>query len=92
LIKLENIYLDGTKIKADAALESNLNLDRIRKEVESIVDEAKNVDRQEEKEVGDDNRGDLLPSELADPQSRKRNSRREMPGSRPKRPKPNPRS
>ena len=70
LIKLENIYLDGTKIKADAALESNRTLDRIRKEVESIVDEAENIDRQEDKELGDDNRGDLLPPELADPQSR----------------------
>lgn len=70
LIKLENIYLDGTKIKSDAALESNRTLDRISEEVESIVDEAENVDRKEDKELGDDNRGDQLPSELADPQSR----------------------
>ena len=71
LIKMENIYLEGTKIKSDVALESNRTLDRISKEVESIVDEAENVDRKEDKELGDDNLGDQLPSELADPQSRK---------------------
>ncbi len=71
LLKLENIYLDGTKTKANAALESNRSLDRIREEVESIVEEAESVDKKENKEFGEDNRGDLLPPELADPQSRR---------------------
>jgi len=70
LLKLENIYLDGTKIKADAALESNRSLDRIRQEVESIVEEAESVDKKEDKELGPENQEDFLPPELADPQSR----------------------
>ena len=66
LLRLENIFLDGTKIKANAALSENYTLDHINK----ILEEAKAIDKQEDEEYGEANRGDRLPKELVDPDER----------------------
>jgi transposase len=66
LLKLGKIFLDGTKVKANAALSANRTLDHINK----ILEEAETIDREEDKEYGEAERGDRLPKELADPKER----------------------
>ena len=66
LLNLGNIFLDGTKMKANAALAANHNLDHINK----ILEEAEAVDKAEDEKFGESERGDRLPKELADPNER----------------------
>ncbi|NTV43138.1 MAG: IS1182 family transposase [Syntrophobacteraceae bacterium] len=68
LVNLGKIFLDGTKLKANASLEANRRLEQLEKEVAQMLEEAKQADREEDKQFGPDNRGDGLPKEL---QSRK---------------------
>lgn len=70
LVKLGVVALDGTKVKADAALSANRTRKTIEKEVEKILKEAEATDAQEDDALGKDRRGDELPEELADPTSR----------------------
>jgi transposase len=60
------VALDGTKIKANAALESNRTYDHIENEVQRILAEAETKDAEEDKLYGKGNRGDELPEELQD--------------------------
>jgi transposase len=66
LLRLGKIFLDGTKVKANAALSASHTPDHINK----ILEEAKAVDKEEDKEYGESERGDRLPRELADPKER----------------------
>lgn len=66
LLNLGNIFLDGTKMKANAALATNHTLDHINR----ILEEAEAVDKAEDEKFGESERGDLLPKELADPEER----------------------
>ena len=66
LIRLGEIFLDGTKVKANAALSANHTMDHITK----ILEEAEAVDKAEDEEFGEDERGDRLPKELVDPKER----------------------
>ena len=66
LVRLGQIFLDGTKVKANAALSANHTMDHITK----ILDEAEAADIAEDKEFGEDERGDRLPKELVDPKER----------------------
>ena len=66
LLNLGKIFLDGTKMKANAALAANHNLDHINK----ILEEAEAVDKAEDEKFGESERGDRLPKELADPKER----------------------
>lgn len=66
LLNLGNIFLDGTKMKANAALAANRNLDHINK----ILEEAEAVDKAEDEKFGESERGDRLPKELSDPEER----------------------
>ncbi len=66
LLNLGNIFLDGTKIKANAALAANRNLDYINK----IFEEAEAVDKAEDEKYGESEGSDRLPKELADPEER----------------------
>ena len=68
LVNLGKIFLDGTKLKANASLEANRRLEQLEKEVAQMLEEAKQADREEDKQFGPNNRGDGLPKEL---QSRK---------------------
>jgi hypothetical protein len=60
----------GTKIEANAALEANHTLTSIEKEVRTVLDEAERVDAAEDALYGVARRGDELPPELADPNTR----------------------
>ncbi|MCP4343114.1 MAG: transposase [Desulfobulbaceae bacterium] len=66
LFNLGKIFLDGTKVKANAALSANHTLDHINK----ILEEANAVDKAEDEKFGESERGDRLPKELTDPKER----------------------
>ena len=79
---LLNLYIktsiDGAKIKANASskLTKDENgllklLEDTEKEIKSILEEAKKIDDEEDKEYGKENRGDELPKRLRSKQSRK---------------------
>lgn len=70
LIKLGVVAIDGTKIKANAALASNKSFDGIEKEVKKMLEEAAAKDNDEDLLYGKDRRGDELPEELANPKTR----------------------
>jgi transposase len=70
LVNLGKIFLDGTKLKANASLEANRRLEQIQEEVAQILEEAKKVDEEEDKRFGPDRRGDELPEELQSSQGR----------------------
>ena len=80
LVKLGNIKvsIDGTKIKANASSKLTKDeagllklLEDTENEINSILDEAKKIDEEEDKKYGKENRGDELPKELRSKQSRK---------------------
>mgnify|MGYP005865201111 FL=1 len=62
---------DGSKVKANAALESNRTYDHIEQEVKKMLDEADAADAEEDRQYGPDKRGDELPDDLADQTSRR---------------------
>jgi transposase len=70
LINLGKIFLDGTKLKANASLEANRRLDQLKKEVAEMLEEADQADREEDKQFGPEGSGDVLPKELQCPQDR----------------------
>ncbi len=70
LVKVGLVALDGTKIKANAALSANRTLEGIEKEVKRMFKEAAEVDAQEDRKYGKDRRGDELPEEWQSSQGR----------------------
>ena len=73
LVKLGAVALDGTKVKANAALDRNRTYEKLEKEkreldavVEGLLREADAVDEEEDRLYGPDKRGDELPADLAD--------------------------
>jgi transposase len=64
LVKVGIVALDGVKIKAEAALESNRSYAHIEKEVSKMLSEAEAVDAKEDELYGRDKRGDELPEGL----------------------------
>jgi len=70
LVKLGKVSLDGTKIKAGASLAANRRLKHLEQEVEKMLSEAQAKDAEEDKTFGPDNRGDELPEDLRDRNSR----------------------
>lgn len=70
LVKLGNVSLDGTKIKANASLLANRTLKHLEQEIDKMLSEADAKDAEEDKTYGAGKRGDELPEDL-----RNRNSR-----------------
>jgi len=70
LVKLGKVSLDGTKIKANASLAANRRLKHLEQEVEKMLSEAQAKDAEEDKTFGPNNRGDELPEDLRDRNSR----------------------
>ena len=70
LVKLGNVSLDGTKIKANASLAANRTEEHLEKEIEKMLSEASAKDAQEDKAFGADKRGDEVPEDLKDRNSR----------------------
>jgi len=77
LVKLGHVAVDGTKIKANAAKRKSLTYERmnkVRKELEAevagLLKEAERVDSEEDKLYGRGRRGDELPEELRQRETR----------------------
>jgi transposase len=70
LVRVGDVYLDGTKIKGNASLSANRTFDQLNKEIEQMLEEAKSVDEEEDRRLGPTRRGDELPKDMEDPVSR----------------------
>ena len=77
LVKLGHVSIDGTKIKANASKYQSLSYERMKDtepelaaEVERLLGEAQRIDEEEDHIYGKGKRGDELPEELRDPQTR----------------------
>jgi len=69
LVSLGLLAVDGTKMSANAALDANRDVGRLRERVQAMFDEAAALDAEEDVEFGDGN-GRGLPAELVDPDAR----------------------
>jgi len=77
LVKLGNVAIDGTKMKANASKHKAMSYDRINTEearlvaeVADLLKQAQETDDREDGQYGKDRRGDELPTELAFRESR----------------------
>ena len=70
LVKVGIVALDGTKIKANAALASNRTVETITAEVSRMLTEAQATDAAEDQQYGPERCGDEWPEGLRDRQSR----------------------
>ena len=70
MAQMGEVALDGRRVQGDAALEQNRTREQIEAEIQDILDEAAEIDEAEDKEYGPENRGDELPEELRDKESR----------------------
>ena len=71
LVKLGHVSLDGTKVKANASKHKAMSYDRMGKteaqliiEIAALLEEAENVDEEEDAKYGKGKRGDELPKDL----------------------------
>lgn len=64
MVRVGVVALDGTKIKANAALEANRTHESIEAEVKKMLAEAKAVDEEEDGRHGKGQRGDEMPEGL----------------------------
>jgi transposase len=70
LVKAGAISLDGTKMKANAALSANRDYEHLKEAVDRLFEGAKAKDAAEDKLYGKDKRGDELPAECATKEGR----------------------
>ncbi len=70
LVKVGVVAIDGTKIEANAALAANRTHDSLRAEVEKMLNEADAIDAAEDALYGEGKRGDELPEEMRNRESR----------------------
>jgi len=70
LVKLGKVSLDGTKVKANASLSANRTLKHLEQEIDKMLSEAAAKDAEEDKAFGPDKRGDEMPDDLRDRNSR----------------------
>ena len=77
LVKLGHVAIDGTKIKANASKYQSLSYERMKDveqelaaEVASLLGEAQRIDEEEDDLYGKGKRGDELPEELRDRETR----------------------
>ena len=70
LVKLGKVSLDGTKIKANASLSANRTLKHLEQEIDKMLSEAEAKDAEEDKAYGADKRGDEMPEDMRDRNSR----------------------
>lgn len=71
VVKVGVVALDGTKLKADAALAANRTAESIDETVQAMLSEAQTVDDAEDGLYGSEQRGDELPEGLRDRRSRR---------------------
>lgn len=84
LVKLNHVAIDGTKIKANASKHKAMSYarmkkeeERLRQEIQRLMDEVEANDRAEDEKYGD-RRGDELPPELATSKKRLQTMRKAM--------------
>ena len=72
LVKLGHVALDGTKVRANASKHKAMSYKRMKEkeeqlqsEVDELLRHAQEVDEEEDRRYGKDQRGDELPAELA---------------------------
>ena len=70
LVKLGNVSLDGTKMKANASLSANRTFKHLEQEIDTMLSEAADKDAEEDTVFGSDKRGDEMPEDLRDRNSR----------------------
>jgi len=70
LVKLGKVSLDGTKTKANASLSANRTLKHLEQEIDKMFSEAAAKDAEEDEAYGADKRGDELPEDMRDRNSR----------------------
>ena len=70
MVDLGEVAIDGRRVQGDSALSANRTREQIEEEIQAILDEAAEIDEQEDEEYGPDKRGDELPEELQDKQDR----------------------
>jgi transposase len=77
LVKLGHVAIDGTKIKANASKYQSLSYERMKDaeqelaaEVARLLGEAQRIDEEEDERYGKGKRGDELPEELRDRETR----------------------
>lgn len=70
LVKVGIVAIDGTKVEANAALAANRTHDGLRAEVEKMLNEADAIDAAENALYGEGKRGDELPEEMRNRESR----------------------
>ena len=77
LVKLGHVAIDGTKIKANASKYQSLSYERMKEaeqelaaEVRRLLDEAQRIDEEEDELYGKGKRGDELPEELRERETR----------------------
>jgi transposase len=75
VLKVGVVSLDGTKLKANAALSANRTLEGLEKEITAMVSEAAARDAEEDAKYGKDRRGDELPEALRHREDRLRRLR-----------------
>src|SRR5262245_4678028 len=78
LVSLGHVSLDGTKIQANASKHKAMSYERMREqekklkvEVQAWLDRAESADRLEDRDFGDERRGDELPDWVKDRQKRR---------------------
>jgi len=70
LVKLGRVALDGHRVAGDASLSENRKRERLEQQIQALLDEAALVDAQEDRQHGQQARGDELPSGLKNPRRR----------------------
>jgi len=70
LVKVGVVALDGTKMKGNASLAANRTYKYLEEEVKRMLQEAEEKDAQEDALYGEGRRGDELPAQLANRESR----------------------
>ena len=70
LVKAGVVALDGTKVKANAALSANRTQEHIEAEVKKMLAEAREKDEEEDRLFGKDYRGDEIPPGIKERRSR----------------------
>jgi transposase len=73
MVDLADISIDGTKIKANASMDNTLNLKQLgdcKKYFEKVMEEAEEIDKQEDKKYGASRGYGTMPKHLIDPKAR----------------------
>jgi transposase len=85
LVKLGNVSIDGTKMKANASAWRSMNYQKLsereqhwRAEVARLLSQAQQMDREEDQRAGSAQPGDRLPDELANAQKRLQQAKAEL--------------